>query len=677
MKLMSFKDLNIKIKYDSDNDDILNDFYIPVLSNAKKYYRLAGFFDSSTLASAASGMENFIKNNGKMELICNVKLNKHDFEQIEKAERNPEEIIAEKFIDDLNSITDNFILNHIKALGWMLVHKNLEIKIAFPKNQIGIFHPKIGVLIDNEDNELSFSGSENETTSGWQNNIEEFKVFCSWKNGHEDFIESDRESFFKYWEDLALRTKTISIPEIIKEKLIKIAPDNLTELNFTSYKNMKKDTINLRDYQKEAILSWFENDKKGIFNMATGTGKTYTALGCLKKLIEKKKDDNFLTIIVCPQKHLINQWKDQLPHFIKSETLLAYSDNNSWKSDLEDIFIDYDFGILEYPIVLTTHNTFSSPKFIKMMNSFEGETFLIVDEVHGVGSNKFRYGLLEKYDYRLGLSATPERWYDEEGTEIINNYFNGCVYSFSMKKALKEGFLTHYNYYPKFVELNEDELEEYFYYTTLIATLLSKNKKTDRDNKNIDSYSLKRQKIVNNADSKYNSLKKFLDEHIKIKNLIVYCSPEQIVKVEKILKSKDLFISKFTGEEKTNPSEEYGGISQREYILNNFANGEYDALVAMKCLDEGVDIPSAENAVLMSSTSNPREYVQRRGRILRKSPGKKIANIYDYIVSPDLEKCSELEKKILTKELKRYNEFAMLANNCDKCSEIIIDKLSD
>ena len=198
---MSLKDVNIKIKYDSDEDDLLNDFYIPVLSEANEYYRLSGFFNSSSLSVAALGLENFIKNKGKMKLITSVIFSEKDLDRINEAEEDPLKIIEENFIDDYNNISDKFIKDHLAALGWMIVNNYLEIKVAYPKNLNSLFHPKVGILRDINENTVTFSGSDNETRSGWLNNIEEFKVFASWKSGHPEIIESDVNSFYKYWDN--------------------------------------------------------------------------------------------------------------------------------------------------------------------------------------------------------------------------------------------------------------------------------------------------------------------------------------------------------------------------------------------------------------------------------------------------------------------------------------------
>ena len=212
------KNLNLKYEYDSDKDNLIEDFYVPVLSNSTEYYRMSGFFSSSSLAISANGIAEFIRNNGKMKLLCSANLSKEDFEIIEEINENPEDFIEKSFIRDFNNLEDEFIRNHVEALGWMLANDLLEIKIAIPKDINGMFHSKVGILKDEDDNFISFSGSDNETASGWLYNIEEFKVFKSWDGSEEKFAYSDLNKFNEYWEGNTLRTNVFDLPSALKNR---------------------------------------------------------------------------------------------------------------------------------------------------------------------------------------------------------------------------------------------------------------------------------------------------------------------------------------------------------------------------------------------------------------------------------------------------------------------------
>lgn len=683
---MTLKSVNLKRSYDSDFDDIINEFYIPALSNATKYQRSAGFFSSSSLAVAARGMSEFIKNGGTMELICSANFQKKDIDAIKKAYKNPGEVIEKSMLSELENIEEGIIKDHVAALGWMVANNKLKIKIAVivdangipTEENRGMFHQKVGILTDKENNMLSFSGSINESESGWKHNIEEIKVFKGWEEEGKAYFSEDLKNFNKYWNGKGDRINLYDIPEAIKKELIKISPQSPDGIKIDVSKVEKNELgIKLWDHQNKAIQNWLDNHMQGIFEMATGTGKTFTALGCLTEFF--KNENKSICIIACPYSHLIDQWVEDVEDsgFIE-DIIIANSANPSWKRELNDFILDINTDIIERLIIFTTHDTLSSSKFINSMEDSKANILLIVDEVHGIGSNKRRLGLLEKYNFRLGLSATPTRWFDEEGTSIIMDYFKDVVFSFSLEKALTtinlatgEYYLTPYEYHPQFIELTSDELHEYKIQSSKIAKSyhLSRNKK--EKNELMTLLLNKRQKIINNAKNKYKALITILKLNPEIKHLLIYCSPQQMDNVEDILFDLDIKPShKFTMHEGTKKDPNLGGISQRDFLLKEFSKGNYKALVAMKCLDEGVDVPAAKIAIIMSSTSNPREYIQRRGRVLRRSPNKKKAIIYDLIVMPKFNNNSQdIEGKIRKKEMRRYKEFARTAMNSADCLE--------
>lgn len=664
------KNANIKFKYDSDKDNLVEEFYIPVLSNSVEYYRMSGYFSSSSLAIAARGIAKFILNGGKMKLLCNAQLTKEDYEIIEETNQNPVDFIQQRFLDDLHSIESEFIKDHVEALGWMLANGFLEIKIAIPKDKKGIFHSKVGILKDNENNLISFSGSDNETAAGWLYNIEEFKVFKSWDDGEEKYVYSDLETFFDYWNGITARTNVIELPSAIKKELIDYAPVSRKELIVISKETRKP--INLRNYQEEAIDSWFANGCRGLFEMATGTGKTITSLSAFKQLSSTK--DKLVTVIACPQLHLIDQWIKDVENFHSGKILKASSKESNWKSKIAALHRDFYMGLEDNVVIMTTHDTLSSDFFIEKIKKIDSDKLLIVDEVHGIGSAHRLNGLMRDYNYRLGLSATPKRWFDEEGTQAIYDYFGDVVFEFDIKRALTdvndEGkhFLTPYYYYPIIVDLTDEEYSRYRELSQKIAQAIAR-KKNSNVKVSLSALCNERQKIINNAEEKYYEFRKLLREHEDIDKLIVYCSDRQIDKVQEILIEENITPQhRFTHTESSGKKkgEEF---SQRERILRNFEKGNYKALVAIKCLDEGVDVPVAENAIILSSTSNPREHVQRRGRILRNAPGKDYATIYDFLVFPN-EK-TESGTKIMKKEIDRYREFAELAINSLDCLDIL------
>ena len=430
--------------------------------------------------------------------------------------------------------------------------------------------------------------------------------------------------------------------------------------------------IKLREYQIEANDAWFDNDCNGIFEMATGTGKTFTALSCFDKLLSTK--DALCTVIACPQSHLIDQWIGEIKKFYDGTIVVASSKNSKWKVDLADLIVNLYLGVIDSVVILTTHKSLASDFFLEKIHEIDMEKLLIVDEVHGIGSEKQMLGLDDIYDYRLGLSATPSRYFDDEGTQVINDFFGGVVFEFDLTRALTEinpdtgkTYLTPYIYKPIVVNLNDKEMADYQELSAKIARLFATNNKDYKES--LKGLLFKRQDIINNAEEKYEAFRDILRERPDIDKLIVYCSSEQMDKIQEILNEEGVSPQhKFTQKESATKKKKEN-YSEREYLLKKFADGSYKALVAIKCLDEGVDVPVAENAIILSSTSNPREHIQRRGRILRNAPGKKEATIYDVLVFP--EENSEQGKKIRQKEINRYLDFAVSAENSLECIKLL------
>lgn len=667
---MTFKEIGTKSSYDSEEDDIVESFYIPVLSRAVKYCRLSGFFSSSALAVAARGIASLVANGGHMKLITGVRLKQADIEAIRKGIETPDEVISSMIIKDLDSLENEFVRDHVRALAWMVANKMLEIKVAVVMNRdglildggeaekLGIFHPKIGILIDKEGNMISFSGSINESAMGWEENIEEFKVFRSWVPGELEYLKADHGKFEKFWLDQAKYVKVLDVPTAVREKFVQIAPESFDELKIIKRRPPRKRIV-LRDYQAEAVKNWFKNNKKGIFEMATATGKTFAALVCVQEL--KKEHGSLAVVIVCPYQHLIfDPWGKRLGEFGFENMLPAFGGFRKWKDKLMNEILDLNNGVSDILIVGTTYDTFSTENFISLINRIKVPVLLIADEVHSAGSEERIKGLTEKYSYRLGLSATPRRWLDDKGTEMIFNFFDKTVYEFSLARAIHEHYLVPYEYYPYFVEMTPEEFEEYKKLSKKIARQYYSSRNREDKQKYYELLLYKRGNIVKNAKNKLAVLEEILDSAKMMNHSLVYCaSHKQIKKAQDELDKRGIKNHQFTQIE---------NVKEREKLLKEFDTGKLQALVAVRCLDEGVDVPSIRTAIVLASSGNPKEYIQRRGRILRKYPGKEKAIIHDILVVPTLggnipSEFLELERKILEKEFKRYKEFAELATN--------------
>ena len=304
---MNFKDLEIKRSYEtnSDKDQLLKEFYIPVLSQSVRYYRIAGFFSSTSISVAMRGVEAMINNGGKIKMLVSPELSEEDYEILKNNNFSDSSLLFKKF--NIDDIREN---DHLQLFAWLLANGKLEIKIVINKNaKNSLFHQKIGIMVDKDKNMISFSGSVNETAQAWLNNIEEFKTFKSWVEGQNEYLNDDLKKFSQYWNNEKEHAIVYDIPKALKEKIIDKKPKNLDDLSIM-YSYVKKDDqklskLSLFPHQEEAVNEWLNNNRNLLMEMATGTGKTRTALGCLNELI--KRNESFLAIVATPQSTLSRQ----------------------------------------------------------------------------------------------------------------------------------------------------------------------------------------------------------------------------------------------------------------------------------------------------------------------------------------------------------------------------------
>jgi superfamily II DNA or RNA helicase len=695
---MSLRGISLKKAYSSDCDDILRDFYVPALSESLEYSRLAGLFSSTSLAVAARGVLGLIRNDGHIRLIVAPRFTQADAEAILDSYDARRTRTQTVMLAELHALENEFVMDHVRALGWMIANGKLDIRVAIPRDQrgrflsweqtmrSGVFHQKVGVLRDAQGSTITFSGSLNETASGWMGNVEEFKVFRGWEPSEAQYVEADVANFERFWSDRSRNVSIMEVPSAVRERLVQIAPSDLDELSLEKWTGRKTDVraVALFDHQREAVSSWVNSGMRGILEMATGTGKTFAALGCLDKVAGANR--SLVTVITCPYQHLIRQWIREIAKFgTKYDTLIiADASNPGWKHALADTLVDVALGHKSTAVVVTTHRTFSSRTMLDIIGQSSGRPpmLLIADEVHGVGAKKARQGLIDAYRFRLGLSATPRRWFDGIGTAAIFDHFGGTVYEFPLERAIStinpatgETYLAPYRYLPLFVSLDEDEMAEYLAKTRAIARRAG-TAKSEKEDELARLLLFKRADIVKSAAAKYGVLDTLLDAMgPDMRWTIVYCSPKQIDRVMRAMNARGLTAHRFTMDEGTAPDLRYGGETERDFLLRKFGEGQYQILVAMRCLDEGVDVPPARTAILMASSGNPREHIQRIGRVMRRYPGKHEATIYDILVAPSLERVPpelrRTEWRIFERELARCEEIASTAvNNADALQEV-------
>lgn len=695
---MGLRDIEVKKNYDSADYNIETEFYEKVLSVSKYYYRLTGFFSSNSFCISPLGLINFIANDGKMRIITSPRLNRNDIEILNQHKEGFIELIQKKMLEEI-VLTEEIANNNLFAFGWLLSTGRLEMKIAFVKNSNGdylyedeiddssIFHIKMGIFRDEENNVLSFSGSINETYPGWRKNIESFKTFKSWEPIQKEYCNKDVEDFNAYWNNLKSGVEVVDLPDVVFEKLKSYAPTEqskvINKLQKNKRENKEQKYIPLFFYQQQALDNWFNNNKIGLVEMATGTGKTRTAIACIERILEAEK--RLVVVVACPQNSLSVQWSREIEKLgVKFEkSVMADGTNFSKYETIENKLLDlpiYDGNMIIY----TTHATACSDKFIKMIEGIDKDikVMFVGDETHKLGAIEFSKALLNRYDYRLGLSATPTRWFDEYGTNLIYKFYDKTIFEFTMREALdtinpltSKPYLVGYKYVPMFLVLNEDEIEEYERLSIRLVKAMFQKGSEEEKNLKITQIASLRADVHKSAVNKYGKLREILKSNRDLENAITFVSPNQLDEVKSIFNEYDIPVHQFTESESTNPSKQYGGVSEREYILNNFRNNRYKSLIAITCLDEGIDIPSARIAIIMSSSTNPREYIQRIGRVIRQSEGKQNAVIYDFIIKPSYstgnDEFDKIEKQIFDKELTRVREISQNAINAVEVIEII------
>lgn len=688
---MSFKDIDIALSYETGIDDPVNEFYVPLLAETKRYDRIAGFFTSSSIAIAARGIAGLIKNNGIMRIIACPRFDENDAQVFKAVTENPEKYISNQLLRDLEQIEDDFQKDHLCALGWMLANGYLEVKIALVKStdtddadNDSLFHQKIGIMTDIEGNQLSFSGSINETASGWLKNIEEFKVFRGWEIGQDSYLDADVKRFDDFWNGHRSTVIIKNLPDAVKEKLIVIGREFAREhFEAKQYVRTRKEKtitekLSLFPYQIEAYNEWKDNNFQLLFEMATGTGKTRTAIACINNFFETQPTG--LVIISCPQSTLSLQWKSEVDKIgLKADSVIIADGTHRWRDELSKQLKLISIGFSNHVIVYTTHTTASCEDFINVIECNIGNTAVcfVGDEAHGLGAYQSKKALLDEYSYRIGLSATPSRWFDDYGSKILTDYFGNKSYQFTIAQALttlnpltNQPFLVDYEYTPVFVTLSEEEIEKYQTLSKRISRMAAYSKNSDKYQSLLKKLLFDRADIEKNAVQKFNALLEILQKQ-PIEKTLIFTSPAQIDDVMRILQENNIMAHRFTEKQGTAPGIRYGGVSERQYLINKFKDGTYKVLVAIKCLDEGIDIPSADTAIIMASSTNPREYIQRVGRVIRQAKNKGRAYIYDFIIEPDFDRLIdpalvEFERHIFEKELIRVKDMSTNSiNNAD------------
>lgn len=671
--MRTLPELTLPSYLDTSTNDLFQDLFVPALRCAVRYDRGVGFFSSGWLKLASTGMVFFAGNGGRARWVTSPILAEDDWEALLAGDSARTNVTLRSALDrNVTDLAKSLEGDTLSALAWMVADEVLDFKLALPRNKLerGDFHDKFGVFFDVEGNRVSFNGSYNDSIQGTRN-YESVKVFCSWQEAFEPLVKADADRFERLWSNMDPNVRVYDLPDAVRANILQLRKNErpyaepewvklhrISETGSTlrPARPLVPDGITLRDYQIEAIEAWFTHGCQGLLEMATGTGKTITALAASARLYDR--EGSLAVIIAAPYQHLVDQWHEEAKSFGYAP-VLAYQSKSRWLDDLNGLIMEYNGGYRRFISVITTHATFISPEFQASVARLRTGALLIADEVHHLGAERGRLSLPDHVPFRLALSATPDRWFDDEGTGALRAYFGETVFSFPLEDAIGVS-LTPYYYYPHLVTLTDAEMERYEEFSAKIARLMGR--KDEDGQEALKMLLIRRAELLNKAENKLTVLSELIDQQNNVEHTLFYCAPGQIDEVLRLLGwEKGLLVHRFTAEE---------DAPERQRLLADFAKGNLQALVAMKCLDEGVDVPSTQTAYLLASSSNPREFVQRRGRILRKSPGKEHSVVYDLIAVPPSAWLSsqdmptfQSERGIIRRELQRFKEFANSALN--------------
>lgn len=699
-------------KTGSENEPM--QFYLDGLANSTEFSLLLGYFSSSAINLLSVGFATFISKGGKMKMVINHLLSGKDKNSIliaSEPDRIPKPFDLTDIVE-LSQVLDEYDTHFFECLAYLISEKRIEIKVIKPKNGKGIAHYKSGVFSDGQDS-VGYQASCNFTYYGLSENIEQLEAFLSWENGRSNkLIKRQLQLIDDYFTEKDEDVEYIPVSEIevvlkdrfgkkdINELLVQEEQLLKKKMSLISNPKLKKTIAKLfndieiirrsprfpyaegpREYQITAYNSWVANNYKGMFAMATGTGKTITSLNCL--LNEYHKTKIYRAIIAVPTTALVEQWKKECAKF-NFKNVITVSSKENWDRNLA--FFNTASKLIDTSyIVIVTYASLPRPKFQSYFKQLPKDTILIADETHNLGSQ----GLLKllpniHLEKRIGLSATPHRKFDETGNQAIQEFFNDeppYIVSYSMEEALNIGWLCKYTYHPRIVKLTDQEMAKYreLSLQLLRMGLFDKETGSFRSTPEIEMLLLKRKRIIHKAANKLEAFRNILrEEYDKRKNLkytLIYV-PEGI---ESNFDNTDFSVE--TDDENRLINEYTKAVSNtddsvmvkqftsnstnREEILKNFEESKIHVLTSMKCLDEGVDVPRSELAIFCASTGNPRQFIQRRGRVLRLHKDKIHATIHDLVVVPEVadESTFEMEKGLVKKELERVVDFANLAMN--------------
>jgi DNA phosphorothioation system restriction enzyme len=676
---VNFKSLDIPFEVRTTHSDPIDVFFGPLLQCASSYDVAVGYFSSSWIRDAAAGIAALACNGGLSRWIISPNLTQADWELLSSATELPQQrgVAEQAVLVDLTLLEKTLEAAPLVALAWLIRDGILTFKIAVPRNKLsGMFHAKIGVLTDRDGNQVAFSGSYN-LTGAAKTNWEVIDVYVGWDPAESKRVQAKASEFERIWSQQDPNLVVFVPTDKLVAKFVEITEQHerpykiklpSTSRNPQIPSQFLNEAGKLREHQELAIAAWFKNNGRGIFQMATGSGKTVTALSVASKLTEltvarKKKN---VTLVTVPYKHLAEQWAEEAQAF-GFDPLICYENAGTWTNELQRRLLNLRLGVEEHIFLITVNATFGGDLFQALLAEVNVTFLFIADEMHNLGGSKIRTKLPQHAQFRLGLSATPKRHNDEIGTEIIYRYFGPVIAEYGIQEAIADGTLTRYFYHPVLIEFTEDEMQQYQELSHKISRLFAQGvNDLDDEGGALQKLLFERSRMLGSAENKIPTLKAMLSERSDSSFNLIYCG-DAIVDGERTVEKTLSMVGselgmrarKFTSDEST---------LERKEILQKFGTGEIQVMVAIRCLDEGVDVPRTETAYILASASDPRQYIQRRGRVLRRAEGKAFAHLYDFIVVPPAgitltPTAFNVERRLVLRELYRVDEFAASSEN--------------
>lgn len=674
-----------KLKWRMPEDPIADEVLIPGLRVADGFDCMVGFFGGQALRQLAPGLASFIaRDNDPMRLLVSPTLTEEDVASIEAGLTLPSEVFADALgaaLNDEVALTDALARHTLTCLAYLLAAGRLQMKVVIISG--GIFHLKEWILKADEE-VVVLSGSANFTAQAVAHNMESLHLQRSWRDM--DNLDSCTESVAEFellWGDLKHNATVVDMPEALARELIEtykpasapteedylravnessqIAEPHKALVNFLIPPHLNVDTGQY-SHQGRAVEAWVANGRCGILALCTGAGKTISALVGARRTIDD--DGPLVVVIAVPTRPLVTQWATECVDFGLRPVVTTTMARDKRLRAVQHALNNVEFGVTEVEAIIVTNEGLVDAEFTALVGDFKGKVLLIADEVHNLGGKReFLANPPEWADFRLGLSATPIRQYDDEGTAALLDYFGDVVFEFTLEDAIGV-CLVPYDYYLHHVYLTEEEADAYRALSERIRKHIARHGGINPNDVQLTILLNQRRLILETAAGKLTALAALIDEAPpeSIRRSLFYATdkdPRQLGEINALLWSRRIRAHQITEAETSR-----GRLMSA--TMNAFASGVLHALTAKRVLDEGLNVPQIDTAYILASTTVEKQWVQRRGRVLRPSPttGKTHAVIHDFIVLPPRDVVPDDDSfRLVQGELVRCDEFARLARN--------------